>query len=476
MISFMKQLFSILFAFSLCAVPSYAQFGVFSKIYKGAKTVKQVQKAKKQAQENYGDQKILDKAASADTSEISKENKKRVEEAQKKAFENDPHLKKMKELQGDTAALNKYLKEKYGGMSNEEIVRKMYEERGMKFDEKEYQDQYSKSQKISEMYNDPVFKKIMKEQRQPTQDEASYFNEKYGTSIGYEGMEAYKDSIGVFARIEGIMKPMSITKSVTTTYERPTPDLGKDEIKKYVQKYINLLKEPLSDRIIADSIYNYIIYNNTHADEQFKGIATFTIFSNPQYQTNMTVNDLMLRKLADFIEPIDPKNIFVFKVNKGIGCRFMEYRYNKISYRQSELTNYISKHLVNKKYIDAKKNQKKSDEELFKALYELDYKFKDDKLSMTYKVNNRTINLSTIPPAENVKISSNVRKVGGNITALDLSIEAEPGEYAFIIRDPEVEEELKQTMNETILDNKNKNHQNIDFTVIAQGAFFFTIK
>ena len=182
----MKQLFSILFAFSICAVPSYAQFGVFSKIYKGAKTVKQVQKAKKQAQENYGDQKILDKAASADTSEISKENKKRVEEAQKKAFENDPHLKKMKELQGDTAALNKYLKEKYGGMSNEEIVRKMYEERGMKFDEKEYQDQYSKSQKISEMYNDPVFKKIMKEQRQPTQDEASYFNEKYGTSIGYE--------------------------------------------------------------------------------------------------------------------------------------------------------------------------------------------------------------------------------------------------------------------------------------------------
>ena len=117
-----------------------------------------------------------------------------------------------------------------------------------------------------------------------------------------------------------------------------------------------------------------------------------------------------------------------------------------------------------------------SDEELFKALYELDYKFKDDKLSMKYKVNNRTINLSTIPPAENVKISSNVRKVGGNITALDLSIEAEPGEYAFIIRDPEVEEELKQTMNETILDNKNKNHQNIDFTVIAQGAFFFTIK
>lgn len=32
---------------------------------------------------------------------------------------------KMMELQGDTAALNKYLKEQYGGMTNEEIVKKM---------------------------------------------------------------------------------------------------------------------------------------------------------------------------------------------------------------------------------------------------------------------------------------------------------------------------------------------------------------
>lgn len=36
-----------------------------------------------------------------------------------------------------------------------------------------------------------------------------------------------------------------------------------------------------------------------------------------------------------------------------------------------------------------------------------------------------------------------MRKVAQNVTALEVSIEAEPGEYAFVIRDPKVEEYFK---------------------------------
>ena len=67
---------------------------------------------------------------------------------------------------------------------------------------------------------------------------------------------------------------------------------------------------PLADVEIVDSTQNYMIYNKRHADEQFKGTARFTLYSN--LETNigeLTVNDIVLRKISDFTDPIDPKNI-----------------------------------------------------------------------------------------------------------------------------------------------------------------------
>jgi hypothetical protein len=65
----------------------------------------------------------------------------------------------------------------------------------------DYQEAYNKAKNMAGFQNDPIFKKIMAEQRQPTMQEATYLNEKYGTSFEYEGMEAYNDSVGVFANI-----------------------------------------------------------------------------------------------------------------------------------------------------------------------------------------------------------------------------------------------------------------------------------
>ena len=311
--------------------------------------------------------------------------------------------------------------------------------------------------------NDPIFKKIMAEQRQPTMQEATYLNEKYGTNFEYEGMEAYNDSVGVFANINGKMKPMGITKCETITDEKPVPDFGQNAIKQYVQDYISLLKKPFADREIVDSAQNYMIYSNKHADEQFKGSAKFTFYSN--LETNireLAVNELTSRKISDFTEQIDPKNIFVFKVHKGIGCRYMEYMYSKISYKQSDFMDYISKRLVNEGYIDANINKNMSDEQLFKAIDKMEFQFKVEKLLATRQNGEKFIYTNIIPPANGVKVSSNVRKVGGHVTALDITIEAEPGEYAFIIRNPEVEKEFKVN--------------GFDISVLTEGAFFFTIK
>ena len=253
----------------------------------------------------------------------------------------------------------------------------MLKDSGIDYDSKEFQDGYSKVQKMAGLNDDPVFKKIMAEQRQPTMEEANYLNEKYGTTFEYDGMEVLNDSIGVFARISGKMKPMGITKCETITDERPVPDFGQDEIKRYVQDWMAFLKKPLSDREVIDSVQNYMIYNNRHADEQFKGIARFTFYSN--LETNfqeLKVNDFLSRRISDFTEPIDPKNIFVFKMHKGIGCRYMEYMYSKISYRQSELTDYVSKRLVDEGYIDGNINQKLSDDELFKAIDKMEFHFR----------------------------------------------------------------------------------------------------
>lgn len=461
----MKHLLSILFTLTLCTAPCQAQFGGLGSIIKGVKAANDVRKAKKKAQEAWGNTKVKDihKDVTIDTTSV--EYKKAMAEARRQMYENNPELKKLMEMQGDTVAIKKYYKEKYGGMSQEEMRRKMLEDAGVDYDSKEFQNAYAKAQKMSGFQNDSVFKKIMAEQRQPTMQEATYLNEKYGTHFEYEGMEAYNDSVGVFANLNGKMKPMSITKPESITNEKPVPDFGQDAIKQYVQDYMSFLKKPLADREIVDSVQNYMIYNKRHADEQFKKTAKFSLYSN--LETNigeLTVNDMQLRKISDFSEPIDPQNIFVFKVHKGIGCRYMEYMYSKITYKQSELSNYITNRLVNEGYIDANINQKMSDERLFQAIDKMEFQFKVEKLLEIRKNNEKFMYTNTVFAAKGIKINSNVRKVGGHVTALDLTIDAEPGEYAFVIRNPEVEKELKQAS------------QDFDISILTQGAFFFTIK
>lgn len=154
-------------------------------------------------------------------------------------LDNDPEYQKLKQLQNDSVAAMKYFKEKYG-----EDLSNPYA------NDKEYQDAYNKAQKMAGLQEDPVFKKIMAEQRQPTMQEATYLNEKYGTSFEYEGMEAYNDSIGVFANLNGKMKPMGITKPETITDEKPVPDFGQDAIKQYVQDYISFLKSLLQTGLL----------------------------------------------------------------------------------------------------------------------------------------------------------------------------------------------------------------------------------
>lgn len=461
----MKRLLPILLVLSINTAPCHAQFGGLGGLLKGAKAVNDARKAKKKAQEAWGNTKVKDVYKDVKVDTTSVEYKRAVEEARQQMYESNPELKKLMEMHGDTVAMKKYYEEKYGGMSQEEMTRKMMKDAGIDYDSKEFQESYAKAQKMAGVQDDPVFKKIMAEQRQPTMQEATYLNEKYGTSFEYEGMEAYNDSVGVFANLDGMMKPMSITKPESITDEKPVPDFGQDAIKQYVQDYMSFLKKPIEDREIVDSVQNYMIYNKRHADEQFKGTAKFTLYSN--LETNigeLTVNDMLLRKISDFTDPIDPKNIFVFKVHKGIGCRYMEYMYSKITYKQSELSDYITNRLVNEGYIDANIKQKMSDEKLFQAVDKMEFQFKVEKLLKIRKNNEKFVYTNAVPVAKGIKISSNVRKVGGHVTALDIVIDAEPGEYAFVIRNPEVEEELKQTS------------QGFDISILTQGAFFFTIK
>ena len=468
----MKHLLSVMFVLALSTTTCHAQFGTLSRIYKGAKAAKQAQKARKQAQEEWGNQKVKDIYKDVEIDTTSVEYKQAVAKAQQEMYDRNPILKRMMELQDDSVALKKYMEEQFGGMSQEEVARKMLEGSGVDFNSKEYQEGYSKAQKMAGLNDDPVFKKIMAEQRQPTMEEATYLNEKYGTTFEYQGMEALNDSIGVFAHLSKGLKPMAITKPESITDERPVPDLGQDGIKQYVQDWIAFLKKPLADREVIDSVQNYMIYNNRHADVQFKGVAEFTLYSN--LETNiqeLKVNEFVLRKLADFTEPIDPNNIFIFKVHKGIGCRYMEYMYSKISYKQSELMDYVSKRLVNEGYIDANINQKLSDDELFKTIDKMEFQFKLGKLLKMRQNKDKFMYTNTIPAAKNVKLTSNTRKIG-HVTALDVTINAEPGEYAFIIRDPEVEYYLKQLGT----DSNDMDLQNFDISVLSQGAFFFTIK
>ena len=290
----MKKLLSILFTVVVFTAPCKAQFGSFRKILKGAKTAIDAKKATKKAQDEAGNRKVKDIYNDPEYQKAREE----AEQQYQRLYEEK--LKKYEAMADDSAAYEQYMKELTGGKSIEEYKRSL----GIDPDSKEYQDAYAKAQQMSGLNDDPVFKKIMAEQRQPTMQEATYLNEKYGTTFEYQGMETLNDSVGVFARFANGMKPMGITKYEAITDEKPVPDFGQDAIKQYVQNYIAFLKKPLADREIVDSVQNYMIYNNRHADEQFKGTARFTLYSN--LETNMQelkVNEFLSRKISDFTEP-----------------------------------------------------------------------------------------------------------------------------------------------------------------------------
>ena len=135
--------------------------------------------------------------------------------------------------------------------------------------------------------------------------------------------------------------------------------------------------------------------------------------------------------------------------------------YSKITYKQSELADYVSKRLVDDGYIDANINKKISDDQLFRAMDKLEFQFKVEKLLKLRQNKDKYLFTNTISAAKNVNIRSAVRKVD-HVTALEISIDAEPGEYAFIIRNPDVEENFRK--------------ENFDFSILSGGAFFFTIK
>lgn len=463
----MKHLFLTLFALAFCVAPCNAQFGgVLGKIYKVAKAAaNQSPTIEEKPSDDLGNKKLKDVLKEASENMVPEDTtseayKKKMAEVQQKMFASNPQLKKMMELQGDTVALKKYVLEQYGGLSEEEIAKKTL---GAAYDSKSFQKASAEAQKMSGFDKDPVFKKALSEKRQLTMEEARYLNEKYGTLFEYEGMETYNDSVGVFAHVGGKMKPMAITVYERISDERPIPDLGQNVIKQYVQSFVSFLKKPLADREVVDSVQNYLIYNHRHATEQFDGTAHFTLYSNIETNNReRTVKEVLLRKTGEFTLPVDPEHIFVFKVHKGIGCRFMEYMYTKVSYKQSELMDYVTRRLMDDGYIDASINKKISDEQFFEAMDNAEYKFKLSKLLQMYQNNEKFLHANVIPAAESAKITFNTRKVGGHVTAIDLNIEAEPGEYAFIIRDPEVDKYLKG--------------EDFDISVLTRGAFFFTIK
>ena len=101
----------------------------------------------------------------------------------------------------------------------------------------------------------------------------------------------------------------------------------------------------------------------------------------------------------------------------------------------------------------------------------MEFQFKVEKLLALRQNKEKFLYTNTIPAAKNVKLTSNTRKIG-HVTALDITIDAEPGEYAFILRKPEVDQYFKQMKDKS----EDKDIQNFDISVLTEGAFFFTIK
>lgn len=459
----MKKIMFLLLVLCINA-NTHAQFGAFSSIYNATKSIKKNKKSKNNADDDWRNKKIkeLHKAYAIDTASI--EYKQLVAEGEKKFYEQYPEMKNLMELKDDTVSIKNYFNEHYSGMSAEEIAKKMANgEDFIDKNSKEYKEAYEAAQKASTLYDDPIFKRIMEEKRHPTMEEAMYFKEKYGLNYEFNGIEAYNDSIGVYAHIDGKMKIMNVTKCDEITSDRPIPDIGQDRIKSYINDYISVMKNPFADRTIVDSSQVYMIFKHRHAEEQFREKAHFTLYSNTMGdQSEYTFNDYDLRKIGDFSEPIDPKNIVVFKVHKGIGCRYMEYMNYKMSYKESEMTDFITKSLIEDGYIDASINQKISDDEFFKAIIIREALFKLNKLHEMYKNKEQIAFANIVSSTKDAKVTFNTRKVGVYVTALDVTVDAKPGEYALIIRKPQVEEELKKV--------------GVAYNGLEAGAFFFSIK
>ena len=172
----------------------------------------------------------------------------------------------------------------------------------------------------------------------------------------------------------------------------------------------------------------------------------------------------------------DPNNILIFKVHKGLNCRYVDYRYSLVKYKESELMDYMSKQLSEKSLVNKNWDKSTSDTELQKEMDQMLFDFKKAKLAKMITNNDKLVYANAINPAKNMKFTTAKRNVGGHVTAIDLTVDAEPGEYGIIIKDPETEEYMKQQIAETKDDATRKQLQNYDQSQLALGAFFFTLK
>lgn len=473
----MKHFIIFLFAATLCSAPCHAQFGALKKIIK---TVKDEKKKRQSGANVFGaeGEKTLNqiyKEMGRDS--IYAEMMKNAPEIDPEMMKNNPTLKKIMELQGDTAALNKYMKEQYGGMTPDEIARKTASENGIDFDSKEMKEALEQTKNLGSFTSDPIFQKVLKEQRSLTADEARYLNETYGTSFDYEGMEAYNDSIGVFAHVDGKLNPMGVNINAHETDECPGLESTASDAKQYVDNWIDRLKHPLADREIVDSVQTYLVYECRHSDVQFKGKARFTIYANNDVdRSDKTLKEALLREQINYFNAIDPNNILIFKVHKGLNCRYVDYRYSLVKYKESELMDYMSKQLSEKSLVNKNWDKSTSDTELQKEMDQMLFDFKKAKLAKMITNNDKLVYANAINPAKNMKFTTAKRNVGGHVTAIDLTVDAEPGEYGIIIKDPETEEYMKQQIAETKDDATRKQLQNYDQSQLSLGAFFFTVK
>ncbi len=65
------------------------------------------------------------------------------------------------ELQGDTLALRKYTQEQYGGLTEEEITKKVLQNSYIDYDSKDFQEAKKQTDKMLGFQDDSLYKKII---------------------------------------------------------------------------------------------------------------------------------------------------------------------------------------------------------------------------------------------------------------------------------------------------------------------------